>query len=112
MGKKRKKKTPAVPDEGEQEESVDDIFAELKKEPVVVKSKKKKEMSPEEKATTDDYDESDADWKAGTKNKKGSEPTVHRFTSEGLPVYKYYHLGMAQNDGGTPLCPFDCDCCF
>ena len=111
MGKKRKKKTPAVPDEGEQEESVDDIFAELKKEPVVVKSKKKKEMSPEEKATSD-YDESDADWKAGTKNKKGSEPTVHRFTSEGLPVYKYYHLGMAQNDGGTPLCPFDCDCCF
>ena len=30
----------------------------------------------------------------------------------GLPVYKYFHLGMDQKDGGTPLCPFDCDCCF
>ncbi len=37
---------------------------------------------------------------------------VHRYTAEGLPVYKYFHLGMKQDDGGTSLCPFDCDCCF
>ena len=36
----------------------------------------------------------------------------NRFTDEGLPVYKFYHLGMDQEDGGTPLCPFDCKCCF
>lgn len=40
------------------------------------------------------------------------DPKVHRVTSDGLPVYKYYHLGMKQDDGGTPLCPFDCNCCF
>ena len=36
---------------------------------------------------------------------------VHR--SEGvLPVYKYFHIGMHQRDGGGKYCPFDCDCCF
>jgi hypothetical protein len=39
-------------------------------------------------------------------------PSVHRYTPEGLPVYKYFHLGMQQDDGGTALCPFDCKCCF
>mmetsp|Transcript_67917 Transcript_67917/g.153689 ORF Transcript_67917/g.153689 Transcript_67917/m.153689 type:complete len:153 (+) Transcript_67917:293-751(+) len=39
-------------------------------------------------------------------------PSVHRFTPEGLPVYKYFHLGMKQDDGGTPNCPFDCKCCY
>ena len=39
-------------------------------------------------------------------------PQVHRYAADGLPVYKYFHLGMDQQDGGTPLCPFDCDCCF
>ena len=39
-------------------------------------------------------------------------PSVHRFTPEGLPVYKYFHLGMRQDDGGTAACPFDCNCCF
>ena len=39
-------------------------------------------------------------------------PSVHRWTAEGLPVYKFFHLGMKQEDGGTALCPFDCKCCF
>lgn len=40
------------------------------------------------------------------------DPTVHRFDdATGLPVYKYYHLKVGEG-GGTPLCPFDCNCCF
>lgn len=40
-------------------------------------------------------------------------PKVHRFDeSSGLPVYKFYDLGMKQDDGGTKNCPFDCWCCF
>ena len=27
------------------------------------------------------------------------------YAADGLPVYKYFHLGMDQQDGGTPLCP-------
>ena len=29
----------------------------------------------------------------------------------GLNVYKAHALGLGRG-GGTPLCPFDCDCCF
>lgn len=39
-------------------------------------------------------------------------PPVHRFDqSTGLPVYKYTAL-LVGDGGGTPLCPFDCECCF
>lgn len=37
---------------------------------------------------------------------------VHRLDSRsGLNVYKAHHLGLGHG-GGTPLCPFDCNCCF
>ncbi len=37
---------------------------------------------------------------------------VHRKdAATGLNVYKAQHLGLGLG-GGTPLCPFDCDCCF
>ena len=37
---------------------------------------------------------------------------VHRFdNSSGLNVFKAHALGLGQG-GGTPLCPFDCNCCF
>ena len=54
-------------------------------------------------------------WRAGrppTPPGRQENPQVHRYAADGLPVYKYFHLGMDQQDGGTPLCPFDCDCCF
>eukprot|EP01040_Poterioochromonas_malhamensis_P002253 gene2253-2395_t len=31
--------------------------------------------------------------------------------TSGLPVYKAHLLKVGEG-GGTPLCPFDCDCCF
>jgi hypothetical protein len=40
------------------------------------------------------------------------DPPVHRWDKEsGLPVYKYTALKVGDG-GGTPLCPFDCNCCF
>jgi hypothetical protein len=37
---------------------------------------------------------------------------VHRFDNpSGLNVYKAHALGLGRG-GGTPLCPFDCSCCF
>ena len=36
-----------------------------------------------------------------------------RRTAEGYRVYRAEELGWNKaNAGGTPLCPFDCDCCF
>lgn len=40
------------------------------------------------------------------------EAPIHRWDAEtGLPVYKAAALKVGEG-GGTPLCPFDCNCCF
>ena len=33
-------------------------------------------------------------------------------TEEGFNVYTENELGMNDEGGDTPLCPFDCECCF
>ncbi|KAI3462500.1 hypothetical protein Pfo_019163 [Paulownia fortunei] len=34
-------------------------------------------------------------------------------TADGLAIYTEEELGIGKPEGGgTPLCPFDCDCCF
>ncbi|KAF8641144.1 hypothetical protein AX17_000786 [Amanita inopinata Kibby_2008] len=44
------------------------------------------------------------------KNSRGTGP--RRRTEEGWLVYKEDELGIGEGGGDTPLCPFDCDCCF
>jgi hypothetical protein len=45
---------------------------------------------------------------------EGHEAKPVRFDSEaGMKVYKAAALGVSKpGSGTTPLCPFDCDCCF
>ena len=93
-------------------ETIDDIFGELKrpKPTAPPPAPAPAPAPPRDRAT--DAAEDDA-WRAGARRPADAgDPSVHRFTDEGLPVYKFYHLGMDQEDGGTPLCPFDCKCCF
>ena len=95
------------------EESVDDIFAALKKEKRPPKAEKPTTKKPRRDAEAERKE--DDKWRAGrppTPPGRQENPQVHRYAADGLPVYKYFHLGMDQQDGGTPLCPFDCDCCF
>ncbi|KAF8681909.1 hypothetical protein HU200_045360 [Digitaria exilis] len=41
------------------------------------------------------------------------EKRPRRRTNDGLTIYSAEELGFGKADaGGTPLCPFDCDCCF
>ena len=43
---------------------------------------------------------------------RNPEAPLERIDKEsGLPVYKAHLLKVGEG-GGTPLCPFDCDCCF
>ncbi|EAY03945.1 growth factor, putative [Trichomonas vaginalis G3] len=36
-----------------------------------------------------------------------------RYTEDGLPIFTEAELKMDNPKAGTtPLCPFDCDCCF
>ncbi|KAF9458218.1 hypothetical protein BDZ94DRAFT_124477 [Collybia nuda] len=44
------------------------------------------------------------------KDSRGVGP--RRKTTEGWFVYKEDELGIHDKGGDTPLCPFDCDCCF
>lgn len=127
MGKGKKRKTGDGIDAKEEgtstaaEESVDDIFAELhasRKAKKEYKPKKKEEKTVKPSARRQEDAAEDESWRARDRpptppgKQSDADLRVHRFTAEGLPVYKYFHLGMEQNDGGTPLCPFDCDCCF
>uniref|UniRef100_A0A1J3IVD2 Uncharacterized protein C6G9.01c n=1 Tax=Noccaea caerulescens TaxID=107243 RepID=A0A1J3IVD2_NOCCA len=44
---------------------------------------------------------------------KNPKTRVRKRTEDGLPVYTEDELGFNKAyAGGTPLCPFDCDCCF
>jgi len=44
------------------------------------------------------------------RDSRGKEP--RKKTEEGWNIYKEDELGIAGAGGNTPLCPFDCDCCF
>ncbi|THH02916.1 hypothetical protein EW026_g63 [Hermanssonia centrifuga] len=44
------------------------------------------------------------------KDSKGTGP--RRKTEEGFSIYKEDELGIRDHAGETPLCPFDCQCCF
>lgn len=43
----------------------------------------------------------------GTEQQKGRKQT-----EEGYAIYTEDELGLGRKAGGTPLCPFDCECCF
>jgi len=46
----------------------------------------------------------------GFEDSRGSDD--RRKTEEGWLVYKEHELGLNSEGGDTPLCPFDCNCCF
>jgi len=57
--------------------------------------------------------------KIGRKNRKGLAEFAdsrgsgsRRRTEEGFAIYKEAELGIDVEAGETPLCPFDCECCF
>lgn len=58
-----------------------------------------KKRKPVEKLDKDKFNDS-----------RGTGP--RRKTEEGFSVYKEDELGINVETGGTPLCPFDCNCCF
>ncbi|RWR90132.1 hypothetical protein CKAN_01921300 [Cinnamomum micranthum f. kanehirae] len=98
---KKKKKKESDPELNNP--SVEGTNAEQKK----VKNKKKKttmKMKEKSKSKTNSS-------KADGFSDPPSRP--RRRTQDGLAVYSAEELGLGKADaGGTPLCPFDCSCCF
>ncbi|TDL21904.1 DUF1764-domain-containing protein [Rickenella mellea] len=44
------------------------------------------------------------------RDSRGAGPRRH--TEDGYAIYKEDELGIGDQGGDTPLCPFDCDCCW
>jgi len=44
------------------------------------------------------------------RDSRGTGP--RRKTDEGFAIFKEDELGINPEAGGTPLCPFECNCCF
>ncbi|KAM2020868.1 hypothetical protein ACFX16_042957 [Malus domestica] len=89
---------------------IDDIFAAKKKKIGTGKATKPKENATEKphKLKTKKKDKGIRDGGFGDL----SSQTKKR-TQDGLAVYTEDELGINNADAGnTPLCPFDCSCCF
>ncbi|CAL0312062.1 unnamed protein product [Lupinus luteus] len=92
---------------------IDEIFA----------SKKKKKLELKKTRKLDGATKSIDKTKKTKKDKKPKGPDDGGFadapsrprkkTGDGLTIYTEEELGLNNADvGGTPLCPFDCSCCF
>ncbi|TQE05210.1 hypothetical protein C1H46_009189 [Malus baccata] len=89
---------------------IDDIFAAKKKKTETGKTKKPRENATEKphKLKTKKKDKGIRDGGFGDLS---SQPKKR--TQDGLAVYTEDELGINNADAGnTPLCPFDCSCCF
>ena len=82
-------KTESVVKE-DSEDDIDEIISNIKK-------------SKKEKAARD----------AALKEAQTNAKQPRRYTEDGLPIYTEAELKLDNPKAGTtPLCPFDCDCCF
>ena len=117
-GKKRKTPEKESPDVEEEKPTpavkkstneIDEIFAGKKKK------KKPKQEQPEKGI---EGVNSKVKNKKRIKRDEGggfsdSPSRARKKTEDGLVLYTEEELGIGKSDaGGTPLCPFDCSCCF
>ncbi|KAE8664387.1 hypothetical protein F3Y22_tig00112800pilonHSYRG00102 [Hibiscus syriacus] len=108
--KKNKKQSPAPNKAGNE---IDEIFAGMKRKKTEPKStekpngeEKSKPKSSKKKRSTESKENRDEGF-----SESSSRP--RRKTADGFTIYTEEELGIGKSDAGnTPLCPFDCDCCF
>ncbi|KAF8807547.1 DUF1764-domain-containing protein [Phlegmacium glaucopus] len=73
-------------------------------------SKRRKKDSISNKSSKPKKSKKNHDKTADFEDSRGSGD--RRKTEEGWTVYKEHELGLSGEGGDTPLCPFDCNCCF
>ncbi|MBA0747662.1 hypothetical protein Gogos_004559 [Gossypium gossypioides] len=109
MAKKGSSTTPSRKAENKKEESVPEqknsaskmAGSEKPNGDEISKPKSSKKKSKKSKETN----------REGGFNESSSRP--RKRTADGFAIYTEEELGISKSDGGsTPLCPFDCDCCF
>ncbi|TYJ56066.1 hypothetical protein B9479_003176 [Cryptococcus floricola] len=109
-GEKKKKKKVKKAAESKPEEEIEESKVETVVDPSTIPVavpepavKPKKDKGKKRSAQEDEEDEM-------FKDSRGTGP--RRKTEEGFLIYKEKELEIDPEAGGTPLCPFDCDCCF
>jgi len=97
--------------------TIDDLFGKIKESKIEIKEKQKKHEE-EQKEDKEVLKHETRNLPRGLILSEGvnfivsPEAPLERIDKEsGLPVYKAHLLKVGEG-GGTPLCPFDCDCCF
>ena len=102
------------------DESIDELFqnfkAEKRKRQDRIESERKLEAAQRRKAREERRRAEKSALAASSLGEPfrlvSPEAPVHRIDeATGLPVYKAHLLKVGEG-GGTPLCPFDCNCCF
>ncbi|KAM2642472.1 hypothetical protein EV1_016431 [Malus domestica] len=90
---------------------IDEIFAAKKKKKTETGKAKKRKENAIEKPDKPKTKKKDKDIRDGGFGGMSSQPKKRR--QDGLTVYTEEELGINNADAGnTPLCPFDCSCCF
>ncbi|KAJ3511210.1 hypothetical protein NMY22_g15726 [Coprinellus aureogranulatus] len=104
--KKKKSNKKAAPTKPEPSSSQKRPAPETVVDPSVQIPQKRQKVPPKaaSKSKQDREDEEDF------KDSRGTGP--RRKTEEGWAIYKEAELGIDPTAGDTPLCPFDCNCCF
>ncbi|XP_028768790.1 uncharacterized protein C6G9.01c-like [Neltuma alba] len=120
MTKKSSKKTPRPAVEEQKPSSaqkkqgseIDEIFAGKKrKKSEVEKTEKSEDVTKRPKKTKKNVKNKTKRSDAGDFAGPPSRP--RKTTEDGLAIYTEDELGIDKADAGnTPLCPFDCSCCF
>ncbi|KAI3622193.1 hypothetical protein WG66_015466 [Moniliophthora roreri] len=102
--RKRKHEASTTPASSTAETIVDPSaqFSNAKRQKIDKKTKESKSKSDKLDAVREDEEK--------FKDSRGTGP--RRKTEEGWSIYKEDELGINDQGGDTPLCPFDCQCCF
>lgn len=105
----------AIPVIQQKNNDIDDLFQALK---TSKKQKQEQELdrsAAEKRAQIDRKETKKASQKKSLISRPmivNPEAPIERIDKEtGYPVYKAHLLKVGEG-GGTPLCPFDCNCCF
>ncbi|PKI34717.1 hypothetical protein CRG98_044895 [Punica granatum] len=92
------------------QDEIDEIFASKKRKKIEQEEEEKHKENGSLKPKKPRRKKTDR----GLKENESDEPSrPRRRTNDGLAIYAEEELGINRADaGGTPLCPFDCSCCF
>ncbi|GHJ83861.1 hypothetical protein NliqN6_0263 [Naganishia liquefaciens] len=75
-----------------------------------LKSTKKQKTTVSNKGKSREQLQQEDEEERAFRDSRGDGP--RRKTEEGFFIFKEAELGIRPESGDTPLCPFDCDCCF